>query len=223
MLSHLHREDTPLVIVAWSFGGLVARHYLLTYGQHPLVGLVLVGSLFGGLERYQQFQDELLQQIIQTMTDGQAAFASRMSAFEQFVSRLTHRPLPPDEDEAQYGYNVKAFLHGLAVASHWLEELPCDESSFLQHLTLPVLLIQGLSDALVPPAYTRHLAGLLPAAQLVEYEQCGHAPFLEHPERFNRDVLRFLSYRKLRPPYAQSMLNAPTRLEGLFERNSSLV
>ncbi len=58
---------------------------------------------------------------------------------------------------------------------------------------MPVLLIQGLDDALVPIAYTRQLALSLPQAQILEYEQCGHSPFLEYPDRFNRDVLRYLS------------------------------
>jgi non-heme chloroperoxidase len=193
VLAHLHRLETPLVILAWSFGGLVTREYLLTYGQQSLTGLILVGSLFGGLQTYQQFQQEATLQTIFTMSAAQAAFSERLHAFEQFVGMLTKRPLDPDDTYEQYGYNAKAFLHSFFVAEHWLEEQPCDQQQFLGQIQVPVLIIQGLDDELVPPTYTRQLALSLPKAQIIEYEHCGHSPFLEHPERFNRDVLRFLA------------------------------
>jgi non-heme chloroperoxidase len=194
VLAHLHRLQMPLVIVAWSFGGLVTKHYLQTYGQEHLAGLVLVGSLFGGIETYQRFlQESETMQTVMTMLAVQVTLAERRAAFEQFISLLTYRPLPPDEFYEQYGYNVKSFFHTLGVTNHWLDELPDDHAQFLTQFQVPVLLIQGLQDALVPAAYTRHLALSLPQAQLLEYEQCGHSPFVEQPERFNQDVLRFLA------------------------------
>ncbi len=193
VLTHLHLLETPLAIAAWSFGGLIAREYLLTYGQQHLVGLILVGSLFGGLATYQQFQEDSTFQTLLTMSASQVVFSERLRAFEQFVTMLTYHPLDPDSAYEQYGYNARAFLNSLPVAEHWLEELPCDQEQFMSQIQVPVLLIQGLSDALVPLTYTRHLALSLPQAQILEYEQCGHSPFLEQPERFNRDVLRFLA------------------------------
>ncbi len=193
VLSHLHLLEKPLVILAWSFGGLVAREYLLTYGQEHLEGLILVGSLFGGLQAYQHFLPEDTLQAISTMTTSKEALSDRLSAFEQFVHLLTYRPLDPDETYAQYGYNAKAFLHSFEVTDYWLEELPCDQQQFLSQVQIPTLLIQGLNDGLVPLAYTRQLALSLPQSQVLEYEHCGHSPFLECPDRFNRDVLRFLA------------------------------
>lgn len=194
VLAHLHRLQTPLVIVAWSFGGLVTKHYLQTYENPHLAGLVLVGSLFGGIETYQRFvQHSETMQTIMSMLAVQATLAERRAAFERFVSLLTYRTLPPDEFYEQYGYNVKSFFHTLGVTNHWFDELPGDHAQFLAQLQVPVLLIQGLQDALVPAAYTRHLALSLPRAQILEYEQCGHSPFVEQPERFNQDVLRFLA------------------------------
>jgi pimeloyl-ACP methyl ester carboxylesterase len=127
------------------------------------------------------------------MMDPDVPFPQRLAAFEQWTTWLTAHPLPPNEAEAQYGYNLRAFVRSLSVAQHWIDERPCDNTDFLQQMTVPTLLIQGLEDCLVPAAYTRHLTCLLPQAQLIEYERCGHAPFLEEPERFTLDVLHFLS------------------------------
>jgi pimeloyl-ACP methyl ester carboxylesterase len=133
------------------------------------------------------------------MMDPDVPFPQRLDAFERWISWLTARPLPPNEAEVQYGYNLRAFVRSLSTAQYWMDERPCDDPAlFLQQMTVPTLLIQGLEDRLVPLTYTRQLACSLPHAQLIEYEQCGHAPFLEHPERFTQDVLRFLSTLEIR-------------------------
>lgn len=197
VLTQLKLVDRPLTVVAWSFGGLVIRNYLLTYGQQQLQGLVLVASLFGGADVYQSTARPEVTVGMARMMDQDAPFPQRLDAFERWISWLTARPLPPNEAEVQYGYNLRAFVRSLTVAQHWTDERPCDNAVFLQKMTVPTLLIQGLEDHLVPVASTRQLAFSLPHAQLIEYEQCGHAPFLEQPERFTQDVLRFLSALKM--------------------------
>jgi non-heme chloroperoxidase len=197
VLTHLHLLERPLTVIAWSFGGLVIRNYLLTYGQQQLRGLVLVGSLFGGSTHYQSLVRPEVAQVTTTMLDPHAPFSQRLDAFERWMTWLTAHPLSPDEAEVQYGYNLRAFVRSLSVAQHWIDERPCDNAVFFQKMTVPTLLIQGLEDHLVPVASTRQLAFSLPHAQLIEYEQCGHAPFLEQPERFTQDVLRFLSALKM--------------------------
>ncbi|GHO96509.1 AB hydrolase superfamily protein YdjP [Reticulibacter mediterranei] len=193
VLAHLQRLSSPLFIAAWSFGGLVVRNYLLTCGQEEnLTGLVLVSSLFGGIDAYQYLQDEATVQVVSKLTMQSVSLPEKFAAFEQFIEMLTAYPLPSMERDIQYGYNVKAFLHGLSCTDSWLQEMPCDQQQFFGKLHVPVLLVQGLEDALVPISYTRQLALALPHSQILEYEDCGHAPFLEQPERFNQDVLRFL-------------------------------
>jgi non-heme chloroperoxidase len=192
VLIQLKLVDRPLTMLGWSFGGLVIRNYLLMYGQQGLQGLVLVDSLFEGITTYQSVVRPEVARVMATMIDPQIPFAQRFDAFEQWTHWLTARPLPADEAEVHSGYMLRAFVRSLSTAQHWIDERP-DHAGFLQQMTVPTLLIQGLEDRLVPVSYTRHLAFSLPHAQLLEYEQCGHTPFLEQPERFTHDVLRFLS------------------------------
>jgi pimeloyl-ACP methyl ester carboxylesterase len=54
----------------------------------------------------------------------------------------------------------------------------------LRTLRVPVRLIWGVSDGLMPLDYARRLMALLPDAELIPLERCGHIPQQEAPGRF---------------------------------------
>jgi proline iminopeptidase len=58
-------------------------------------------------------------------------------------------------------------------------------------LTMPVLLIAGRLDGAVVSGGLRELAGHVPTARFVEYENAGHFVYLDEPDRFARDVAAF--------------------------------
>ncbi|HEX8693201.1 MAG TPA: alpha/beta hydrolase [Longimicrobium sp.] len=60
-------------------------------------------------------------------------------------------------------------------------------------LAMPVLVIAGGHDGAAGPAGQRELARRLPNARFVEYENSGHFVYLDEPDRFARDVARFVS------------------------------
>jgi pimeloyl-ACP methyl ester carboxylesterase len=55
----------------------------------------------------------------------------------------------------------------------------------LAGLRTPTLFIWGDRDRLVPVAFSRHVAGVLPGARQVVLTECGHVPQVELPERAN--------------------------------------
>ena len=63
----------------------------------------------------------------------------------------------------------------------------------LSELTLPVLVITGDTDRIVPTADSVRLAGALPNATLVIIPQAGHVPHEEQPVLFMQAVDKFLS------------------------------
>jgi pimeloyl-ACP methyl ester carboxylesterase len=63
----------------------------------------------------------------------------------------------------------------------------------LDELTLPVLVITGDDDRIVPTAQSIRLAGELPNAELVVIPACGHVPQEECPEAFMTAVNDFLA------------------------------
>lgn len=62
----------------------------------------------------------------------------------------------------------------------------------LDRLTLPVLIIAGDRDRVVPGIYQQRLRARLPHAQFVAIANSGHASPLDQPEAVNEAVLRFL-------------------------------
>jgi pimeloyl-ACP methyl ester carboxylesterase len=55
-----------------------------------------------------------------------------------------------------------------------------------------VLIVHGTEDALIPVENSRRLAGLLPNAEYVEFNRCGHMPQEECPDQFVECVSAFI-------------------------------
>lgn len=62
----------------------------------------------------------------------------------------------------------------------------------LSDIEMPVLLIWGRDDEITPPDVAKEFEERLPNAELHFVDRCGHAPMMEHPDIFNRIMLRFL-------------------------------
>jgi pimeloyl-ACP methyl ester carboxylesterase len=65
---------------------------------------------------------------------------------------------------------------------------------FLKNIKIPVLIIGGLHDKIVPPHHT-HLEAfkLIPNGQIEIMTDSGHVPFLEEKEKFNNIIIGFLT------------------------------
>lgn len=63
----------------------------------------------------------------------------------------------------------------------------------LSSLSLPVLVLHGTDDRLIPAENARRLAAGIPGASLVLLEPAGHAFEVERPEEADAVVLRFLA------------------------------
>jgi len=55
----------------------------------------------------------------------------------------------------------------------------------------PTLLLHGEKDTICLPAASAWLHQVIPDSHRIVYNGCGHAPFLSHPKRFNRDLQVF--------------------------------
>ena len=59
-------------------------------------------------------------------------------------------------------------------------------------ITSPTLLIWGLNDTITPPIVAHEFNRLIPNSELRFIDKCGHAPMMEHPEKFNKIFDEFL-------------------------------
>ena len=62
----------------------------------------------------------------------------------------------------------------------------------LPKMKLPCLIIWGRNDNVTPPEVGIEFNNLLPNSDLSWIDKCGHAPMMEHPEKFNEILLDWL-------------------------------
>ncbi len=78
----------------------------------------------------------------------------------------------------------------------WELTIASRESKLADRLTefnMPVLVITGDDDRIVPTEQSVRLAGEIPNADLVIIKQCGHLPHEEQPDEFMQAVTNFIS------------------------------
>ena len=62
----------------------------------------------------------------------------------------------------------------------------------LPQVSVPILLIWGLQDRMIPPKQAREIAKLNPQIELIELPKAGHCPHDEYPQQFNTLLLNWL-------------------------------
>jgi pimeloyl-ACP methyl ester carboxylesterase len=79
-----------------------------------------------------------------------------------------------------------------AIAYSWVACLACDLRAEVRQIKATSLIIAGSNDLFSPPYLARGVAEGLVEVELEIWEETGHFPFLEEPERFNRRLELFI-------------------------------
>jgi len=81
---------------------------------------------------------------------------------------------------------VRRTLASMGEGRDWL-------NGTLGRADMPVLVVWGKQDALIPVAYAGALAAEFPRAELKVLDACGHVPIADCPDAFDREVVAFLT------------------------------
>ncbi|MFZ0792386.1 MAG: alpha/beta fold hydrolase [Candidatus Korobacteraceae bacterium] len=84
------------------------------------------------------------------------------------------------------GYTIDSVLRNLHAGRERVD-------ASIANLRMPVLLVWGEQDAMIPVETGRRLHQLMPGSSLQVIPECGHLPALEKPAEFVRSVLEFLA------------------------------
>lgn len=175
-----------IALVGWSMGGLIAQELARRLGDRASA-LVLVCTTAGGLTDAKNPHADAA-----TTAEIQAAVAADFRAFVRgFAANLfkagADSPLVPwavSQMQKTPPHVAEACLQGI---------LAVDGRAKLAAIRTPTLVVHGRLDRVFPVAMAEELAKGIPAAQLVLFEDSGHSPNLEEPERFNEVVGAFLA------------------------------
>jgi non-heme chloroperoxidase len=170
------------VLVAWSYAGRIVADYLRHFGTGAIAGLNIVGAKTNSDPA---FNAPLLAPHQRGMASGDLETNMRSTiAFIEACARQWDAP-----DFVQY---VAA---AMVVPPHVRAALlgrPLDADDLYRAINIPVLFTHGVHDAAAPLAAAQHGHAITPNSGLSIYENAGHAPFMEAPERFNRELAEFV-------------------------------
>ena len=102
------------------------------------------------------------------------------------------------DTEVYEGYRrpLKADNWDKALYEFTIAGNPVDYSKRLADLTIPVLVVTGDDDRIVPTEQSMQLSREIPGAELVVLKDCGHVPQEECPDQFMTSMQAFLAGTK---------------------------
>lgn len=71
-----------------------------------------------------------------------------------------------------------------------------DSSSWAHEINVPVLVMSGSEDLILPQSLAKALAATIPHARYYNFDQCGHLPYIEYPQQFCEQVRTFIDTHK---------------------------
>jgi pimeloyl-ACP methyl ester carboxylesterase/putative sterol carrier protein len=100
------------------------------------------------------------------------------------------------DDFLKYWRGFRGRLAFLAALRNVYLDEPEGENGFWRRLAQmkpPALYVYGRNDRVVTPRFARRVQRFLPSARVELWEDCGHVPQLEHPDRTTRLMLDFFA------------------------------
>ena len=89
------------------------------------------------------------------------------------------------------------FEHALSIVRTWTKDLRELEAILPKLADIPALLMWGGKDSAVYASSAKPLAKFFPNSEQIVFPRVGHLPYEECPEEFNRELIKFLTGKKL--------------------------
>jgi pimeloyl-ACP methyl ester carboxylesterase len=177
LLDHLEIEKTALV--GHSMGGYVALAFARLYPER-ITGLGLVSTQVvadapdrrdGRYKSAAEVADKGIASVVAAMT---SKFTSD-ARLQEFARQSMERQQPA------------AYIGALKAMAERVDSTP-----LLSSLTVPVVIVHGDADSLIPIDRAREVKVALPNAHLVEISEAGHMPMMEAKEK-TAEALKLLA------------------------------
>jgi pimeloyl-ACP methyl ester carboxylesterase len=175
-----YKELQNVTILGNSLGGHVGLIYTLSH-QAEVKALVLTGSsglyenAFGGSFPRRESYDFIKEKVEFTFYDPSTATKELVDEVYQIVN-----------DRAKV---IKILAMAKSAIRH-------NMSKDIHKIKVPVCLIWGKNDRITPPDVAIEFNELLPDSELYWVDECGHAPMMEQPDKFNVYLKQFLDKHK---------------------------
>jgi pimeloyl-ACP methyl ester carboxylesterase len=186
-------------LVGHSLGASVVLTHALAHPDQ-VDRIALVGGLLPGFS----YRPSPVYRVLAVPGVGETlALCGCAPVYRAALARCFHRPrvaqvafLVSCDYAARTGWRARAaYLSTLRAVREDFQARGAAYRTALAALAMPVLLIHGRQDPVVPAAHCREVAQGLPRAEVRWVDACGHFPQLEHPDTVNDWLGEFLVAR----------------------------
>jgi len=181
LVKHLGLEQ--VVVLGHSYGGFVAQELALRHGD-VVSALLLVDTTPGQLGATEDPDDdqgpppspELIEAMSATPSSDDELAVGMRDLFRFYLHRLDPAELEPVF--ADTIFSVAAMARGFEVLAGW------SAVDRLSSITAPTLVLVGRHDPVTSWPQATRIASRVPDAEKVVFEDSGHVPWLDEPDRF---------------------------------------
>ncbi|WP_417898535.1 alpha/beta hydrolase [Bacillus haimaensis] len=177
-----------VVLVGWSMGAFVVWEYLQQYGEDNVKGTVIVDELASDYKwpdyPIGAFDLATLTHFMREVQENREEF------LKGFIPLMFKKDV--EEEEMTWMLEETNSLPAGVASAILFDQSVVDYRASLASIQVPTLLCFGREEKLIPVTAGEHLRDNLPNSELVFFEDSCHCPFLEEPERFNRELERFI-------------------------------
>ncbi len=192
LLSGLDLRDVTLV--GFSMGGGEVARYLGTYGSDRITSAVLASAVPPFLGKTEENPDGALDDAtMNSFLDG--VKSDRLAFVEGFIDNFFAADGKPTVSDAvkRFAWNIASGASPKGTHDCIIAFTKTDFRQDLSKVDVPVLVLHGDSDAIVPlEASGARVPEHIPGAQVVVIAGGAHGVNASHPQEFNKALLDFL-------------------------------
>jgi 3-oxoadipate enol-lactonase len=187
LLDHIKITE-PVVVCGLSMGGYVT---LALYRKYPQIfrGMILTSTRAGADSPEGKAGREAA---IRNVRENGVAFIA-----DSMLPKLVSPGTPASNPKLMTTIRkimLQTSVQGVIGASQGMRDRP-DSKPLLAQIDIPVLIIHGANDQLIPLGEAENMHRQIKNSRLVVISQAGHLPNMEQPEKFNQAIRAFIQSR----------------------------
>ena len=191
---HLHRPT----VLGISMGGMIAQQVAVLY-PGKISDLILINTAIAGHQS--AHPDAAAEKIMLNMPTNKLGryyvavklFFPPSQRAQMGIALVTERYLPQEYTEIDPAAVVP---QQRALIRKWAQDDVTAKK--LARLNMPVLILNGAADAVIPPVNSAILAKAIPHAYLKRWPDGGHAMIFQYPEMLAAEVNDFIAFSQTR-------------------------
>lgn len=186
VLDELDVEDVTLA--GFSTGGGIVTRYMSRHNEEHVGKLALLGAASPVLTKKSDFPDGIDEAVLTELVEG--CYHDRAKVSSEFTELMFHSE--PSQELKDWCQNMSMESSAQAMADTLETVRDADLRSDLENISVPTLICHGIHDQICPFEVTAEkLHDGIANAELVRFNQSGHALFYEEKEKLNQELTEF--------------------------------